>query len=63
MGTFVISNLRYLRWEAGKFSDLEKNYSQTKMVCEKLVWAAVGSESTKAGVCEAILPWKRVGEE
>ena len=27
----------YLRWEAGKFSDLEKNYSQTKMVCEKLV--------------------------
>ena len=27
----------YLRWEAGKFSDLEKNYSQTKMVCGKLV--------------------------
>ena len=26
-----------LRWEAGKFSDLEKNYSQTKMVCGKLV--------------------------
>ena len=32
-------------------------YSSSEIICEKLVWAAVGAKSHKQ-VCEAIRPWK-----